>query len=95
MNLAEWRAKGLNTRTLESKYPHITEAYQLYQTCRSQSIVTYEKAKGKDTVQMIVPFPTGYSVLPEEGGVLDQCHWLMQIFEMFLVGERNAFYNPK
>jgi hypothetical protein len=93
MNLSEWRAKGHNTRSLEQAYPQIAEAFNLYQFCRSQSIVTYEKSKGKDTVQMIVPFPTGFSSLPEAGGIADQSQWLMSLFELFLVAERNAFYS--
>jgi hypothetical protein len=40
----------------------------------------------------IVPFPTGFTVLPEEGGMLDQPYRLMEYFGEFIRGERQAQY---
>lgn len=46
-----------------------------------------EKNKGKQVENKIVEFVTGYSQLPEAGGVLDQPVWLMAIFDQFRNGE--------
>lgn len=35
----------------------------------------------------ITEFVTGYSVLPEAGGALDQSAWMMDIFDHFRAGE--------
>lgn len=46
--------------------------------------------KGKKTETRFVSVPTGFSVLPEAGGVLDQPHHLMLLFSVFQEGERRA-----
>lgn len=62
-------------------------------TCREQQIVTYSTQKGKDkTIQHVRPFTTGWSALPEAGGILDQPHRLMTFLEIFLSGEREGFF---
>lgn len=46
-----------------------------------------EKNKGKSVENKITEFVTGYSQLPEAGGVLDQTVWLMAMFDQFRAGE--------
>ena len=46
-----------------------------------------EKNKGRNVENKVVEFVTGYSQLPEAGGVLDQPVWLMAIFDKFRDGE--------
>lgn len=46
-----------------------------------------EKDKGRRVENKVVEFVTGYSQLPEAGGVLDQPVWLMAIFDKFRDGE--------
>ncbi len=76
----------------QEKHPKITEAYGLYRICRQQQVVTYQTQKGKETVSVTTTFPTGFSTLPYEGGYYDQPNWLADVFEAFLLGEREAFY---
>lgn len=79
-------------RRFLKEHPRLAKAYELYRVCRTQQVVTYQKTKGKETVQVLAPFTTGLSVLPDGGGYLDQSNWLMDVFEHFMAGERNAFY---
>lgn len=46
-----------------------------------------EKNRGKTVEHKITEFVTGFALLPEAGGVLDQPVWLMSIFEQFRAGE--------
>jgi hypothetical protein len=89
--IAEQTALGNNTRKTQQEYPRITEAYSLYNQCRQQQVVTYQTSKGKETVTVIAQYPTGFSVLPYEGGYYDQPNWLVDVFEAFLLAERKAF----
>lgn len=43
--------------------------------------------KNKKVEHKITEFVTGFSVLPEAGGVLDQSVWLMEMFDHFKSGE--------
>jgi hypothetical protein len=53
------------------------------------------KGSGKDmkTIKQVVPFATGFSILPEEGGLMDQPYRMMEFFEIFLAADRNHTYN--
>lgn len=75
--------------------PELARAYDLYSSCRAQTVVPYQTSKGKDTIQRLSPWTTGYAVLPEDGGMLDQPYRLMELFDSFMDGERWAFYNPR
>lgn len=46
-----------------------------------------EKNRGKQIENKLTEFVTGFSQLPEAGGVLDQQVWLMAMFEQFRSGE--------
>lgn len=56
-----------------------------------------EKVTGSGKQQMvqkkIIPFPTGYGVLPYEGGIMDQPNTLMIYFDIFLNAERKAAFD--
>lgn len=72
--------------------PELAQSYQIYMLCRAQTVVVYSESKGKDrTVQKIRPYTTGFSVLPESGGMLDQPHRLLSFMEIFLNAEHDAF----
>ncbi len=43
--------------------------------------------KNKKVEHKITEFVTGFSQLPEAGGVLDQSAWLMDMFDQFRAGE--------
>jgi len=79
-------------RSSMEKYPEISEAYSLYQTCRNQTIFEYEFEKNKKPMRMILHYTTGLTVLPYEGGVMDQPVRLMTYFEEFLAGDEEGFY---
>lgn len=53
------------------------------------------KGSGKDmkTIKKVVPFTTGYAVLPWEGGLLDQPYRVMEFFEAFMRAERRQTYD--
>jgi hypothetical protein len=46
-----------------------------------------EKNRGKTIENKLTEFVTGFSQLPEAGGMLDQPVWLMAMFEHFRSGE--------
>jgi hypothetical protein len=69
--------------------------YETYLSCREQHVVAYQTKKGKDTVQNLKAFTTGFGQLPEEGGVLDQSHRTMTFMEQFLIGDRQGFAQDK
>lgn len=46
-----------------------------------------EKNRGRQVENKLTEFVTGFSQLPEAGGVLDQPVWLMAMFEQFRSGE--------
>jgi hypothetical protein len=78
-----------------TQFPEIAEAYSVYLLCRQQHVAVYKSSKGKDTVQVVAPFTQGLSVLPEDGGMMDQPYRLMAFFSEFMDGERQAFFNPR
>jgi hypothetical protein len=46
-----------------------------------------EKNRGKTVENRMTEFVTGFTQLPEAGGVLDQPVWLMSMFDQFRSGE--------
>lgn len=71
------------------RHPRLARAFDTYLTCRQVQLfhLRVEKDKGKRVENKITEFVTGYSQLPEAGGVLDQPVWLMAIFDHFRAGE--------
>ena len=89
--LASNSTRGFNTKRTLQDNPEIARMYELYLSCREQHVVTYQSSKGKDTVQHLKAFTTGFAQLPEAGGVLDQSHRIMTFLEAFLAGDRHGF----
>ena len=58
--------------------------------CRSVQLFHIKIEKERRVEHKIVEFVTGYSVLPEAGGVLDQPVWLMDMFDQFRAGENSV-----
>jgi hypothetical protein len=54
-------------------------------------MVSHEMNKGGKQFTRTEPYPIGYSVLPEEGGLLDQPQRLVTFFEEFMNGEKRSF----
>lgn len=58
-------------------------------------MLTVQKTKGQGrdakTIQYVLPYPTGWSVLPDPGGLLDQPYRLMEFFSIFMRAERHIF----
>ena len=50
------------------------------------------KPGGKKTEVRMVEVPTGYGVLPYQGGLLDQPHYLVDLFTFFFAGDRSAAF---
>lgn len=67
----------------------MARAFGIYLDCRTVQLfhLRVEKNKGKQVENKIVEFVTGYSQLPDAGGVLDQPVWLMAMFDHFRNGE--------
>ena len=55
--------------------------------CRTVQLFSVEVEKNKRTEIRMTEFVTGFSLLPEAGGVDDQSVWTMAIFESFRAGE--------
>lgn len=72
-------------------YPEISAAYELYTLCRSQTLITHDVTRGGKQMTRTEPFTTGLAQMPEEGGMLDQPHRLMDFFSEFISGERRSF----
>lgn len=72
--------------------PRVARAHSLYLECRELNFVHLEMAKdrGKKVEHKIMPFVSGWSYLPEPGGVLDQGVWTMAMFEIFRAGENHG-----
>lgn len=72
--------------------PRLAEAYALYDQCRSRQLVVREVPKpgGKQTEIRMVFIPTGYSMLPYSGGLLDQPAYLADAFAQFMFAERTV-----
>lgn len=70
----------------------MARAFDLYLACRSQQLFHIEVTKdgGKRAEHRVVRYVTGFNLLPEAGGVLDQPCWTMDMFEHFRSGENAA-----
>lgn len=77
---------------MRSRNPGLAWSYDLYVLCREQQLFTVDVTKqgGKRTDTKIVTYTTGFHSLPETGGVLDQPHRLMSLFQYFLSGDHVA-----
>jgi len=49
-----------------------------------------EKDKGRKVENKMAALVTGFTYLPEEGGILDQGVWTMSMFDAFRSGENTA-----
>lgn len=86
-------ALGRRVDAMLRQYREISLAYDLYDVCRTRQLVVYQTSKAGKEVQVTASYPAGYSVLPYEGGLLDQPHRLMEFFDEFMQGERRAFFS--
>lgn len=55
--------------------------------CRTVQLFHMSIDRNKKTEHKITEFVTGFSVLPDAGGVLDQSAWTMDMFDQFRAGE--------
>lgn len=60
--------------------------------CRTTQIVIFEKPKGNKgaKVMSVVLWPSGFSILPNDGGLEEQSYITMRLFQAFLSGERSG-----
>lgn len=73
--------------------PELSDAWELYQLCRQQQLVIYEKPTGKKDGSKVLStavWPTGFSSLPDGHGLYHEDYMLMKYFSGFLVGEKEA-----
>lgn len=72
-------------------FPRVADAFDLYLACRSLNHVhmAIQKGKGKEE-HKVIPFVSGWAVLPEPGGLYDQPQWLMSVFSVFRAGENHG-----
>lgn len=95
-NLAFNAAQGYSVKKTMNDNPELSRAYNTYLISRAQTVIVYQESKGKDkTVQKIRPYTTGFNVLPDAGGLLDQNHRLLSFFEIFLQAEHEAYARDK
>jgi hypothetical protein len=88
-------AQGQRQDSVLRANPEIAAAWRDYDSCRVLAVHSQQYSKGKDNMIRTLTFPTGYSILPNAGGLLDQPHYLMELFDAFMDGERFAFAHPK
>lgn len=73
--------------------PDLADAWELYQLCRQQQLIIFEKPTGKKDGSKTLAsaiWPTGFSSLPDGHGVFNEDYLLMRYFHGFLVGEREG-----
>lgn len=88
-DLSKLHAKGKRTDTMREMNPRVAACFALYLDCRTLNFVHLEvsKDRGKKVEHKVLPFAVGYGNLPEPGGMLDQPHWTMAMFNIFRSGE--------
>lgn len=92
----EKRAGGNNVRNSLEKFPEIADHLRVYEQCRTVQLFSVEgtKGQGKQMVRVIkvVQMPTGYSILPWDGGLMDQPYRMWEFFEIFFNAERDVAF---
>lgn len=88
-DLSKLHAKGKRTDSMRKNNPRIARAHDLYLSCRTISHVhiPLNKDRGRKVEHKVLPFVSGWSALPEEGGMLDQPVWTMAMFNIFRAAE--------
>ena len=77
----------MNAANARRNYPRIARAFDTYLMCRSVQLFHIKVESKNKAENRVTEFVTGYSQLPEAGGVLDQPVWLMAVFDHFRSGE--------
>lgn len=78
---------GVKSDNLRRKNPRIARAFDTYLACRTVQLF-HLRIESKNKVEnRITEFVTGYSQLPDAGGVDDQPVWLMAMLDQFRAGE--------
>lgn len=84
---------GTNLKRRLENDPELYAAWELYQLCRQQQLLIYEKPTGKKDGSKIlstVLWTTGLSVLPHGAGIYDEDYLMTKFFLGFLNGERQG-----
>ena len=88
---------GLDVQNSLRRNPEIARYLMMYEKCRQIQIIQTEGVKGSGKSQMrtlkTTMYPTGFGVLPFNGGVYDQPYRMMEFFEIFFNEERKAAFN--
>jgi len=89
-DLAKGLSEGYPRDGIIRRYPRLAEAWSQYNQCRLRQLVQREvpKSGGKSVENRIISYPTGYSILPYSGGLLDQPAYLVDVFAQFMQAER-------
>lgn len=78
-------------RHLLEEDPLLRLLYEEYCLCRQQSIfIFYRKERNGVERLLVIPWTTGFGVLPDEGGLRQQSYLTVQVFNAFLEGERRG-----
>jgi len=85
--------QGLRIDSALRKNPEIARYLVMYERCRMTQLIQTEHSKGSGKsatrVLKMTSFPTGFGVLPYDGGIYDQPYRMMEFFEIFFASERN------
>lgn len=86
------RANGHNVRNSLERSPEIAEYIHIYEQCRVSQLFSLESTKGSgrqmQRVIKVVSLPSGYGILPWDGGLMDQPYRMWEFFEIFFNTER-------
>lgn len=64
--------------------------YEAYDLARTTEMVIVKRSKNGKEQQVPIIRPTGFTLLPEMGGINNQSYFDIKIFAAFLRGERAA-----
>jgi hypothetical protein len=84
---------GHNVKRRLEDDPELFAAWELYQLCRQQQLVIYEKPTGRKDGSKILSttiWTQGLTVLPNGSGIYHEDYIMTKYFLGFLMGERQA-----
>jgi hypothetical protein len=84
-------ALGHNQSNALSRNPILRQTYEEYTLCRTTQLVVFRKPlKGGQEKLVSVVWPTGFSILPQAGGLDDQSYLVTRLFAACLRGEQEG-----
>lgn len=91
--MAKEAAMGKSIQRKREANPYVAELYDEYLLCRTTVFHTLRKPTGKkdgsEKLVMVI-WPSGFSILPNPGGLNDQSYIVAKLFAAFRRGEEQG-----